>query len=99
MNLHTHPHLSIKDKHKDKKFEAQMKVVYKEFERKPATMLQVSLKHGILRANICRYVAIWKKQGKIAIAKKTYCPITRHLAGHYTTNPKFFPKSNQIKMF
>jgi hypothetical protein len=100
MNQHTHPQsLSIKDKHKGKVFEAQMKVVFKEFERNPSTMLQVSFKHGILRANICRYVAKWRNSGQIAVVKKSYCPITKHLAGFYTTNPKLFPSSNQIKMF
>lgn len=48
---------------KDKHFEVQMKRVFAAFKRKPSTMLMVSIETGILRANICRYVAKWQKQG------------------------------------
>ncbi len=47
---------------KDKHFEVQMKRVFAAFKRKPSTMLMVSIETGILRANICRYVAIWQIQ-------------------------------------
>jgi len=50
------------------------------------TMLQVSIETGILRANICRYVAVMKKQETIFLIKKGICPISKHRAGFYTTN-------------
>lgn len=79
------------DKSKNTHFQAQMKRVFKAFEPEPKTMLQVSFETGILRANICRYVAKWRRQRKIQVARFGLCPITKHRAGFYTTNPDFFP--------
>ncbi len=69
---------------KDSKFKAQMKVVFECF-KQPKTMLQVSTETGILRANICRYVAEWEKQDRITKVRKGICPISKHPAGFYTT--------------
>ena len=52
----------INSKHcKDKKVVGQMTKVFKAFYSHPKTMLMVSIETGILRANICRYVAFWEK--------------------------------------
>ncbi len=75
---------------KDKRFEAQMKRVFAVFKRNPSTMLMVSTETGILRANICRYVAKWQKQGKINLINKGICKISKHNAGYYTTNKNLF---------
>lgn len=83
----------------DKKFIAQMDRVFTAFKEQPATMLMVSKKTGILRANICRYVAKWEKQGRIAEVKQGLCKITKFPAGYYTTDPSLFPKSNQTSLF
>jgi hypothetical protein len=86
---------------KDKHFEAQMQKVFAAFYKQPKTMLMVSIETGILRANICRYVAQWKKDNRIRIVRKGICPITKHRAGFYTTNPELFPvivePSNTVK--
>lgn len=74
------------NKSKDKHFEAQMKRVFKAFSEHPKTMLMVSIETGILRANICRYVAEWEKENRICIIRKGICPISKHRAGFYTTN-------------
>lgn len=79
------------DKAKDNHFQAQMKRVFKAFSTEPKTMLQVSFETGILRANICRYVAEWRQEGKIQVFRFGFCPISKHRAGFYTTNPDFFP--------
>ena len=83
---------------KDNDFEAQMKIVFKAFYEQPKTMLMVSDETGVLRANICRYVAKWRKFNRIEPVKTDYCKITKHLADYLTTNPDQFPKSNQLKM-
>lgn len=70
---------------KDKVFEAQIKATYKAF-KTPSTMLMVSVQTGILRANICRYVAILSKQGKIKLVSKGKCHISKHQANFYTTD-------------
>lgn len=84
-------------KHKDKNFEAQMKRVFEAFKRNPSTMLMVSIETGILRANICRYVAKWEKQGKIHLLKRELCKISKHPAGYYTTDTNLFTQT--LKLF
>jgi hypothetical protein len=84
---------------KDNHFIAQMDKVFKAFQEQPATMLMVSIKTGILRANICRYVAYWEKQGLIAEVEKDLCKISKFPAGYYTTDKKMFQESNQVKLF
>ena len=76
---------------KNTHFQAQMKRVYLSLYKQPKTMLMVSVETGILRANICRYVAKWQKRNCIEVAKKGICPISKHRAGFYTTNPDLFP--------
>jgi hypothetical protein len=76
---------------KNKSFIRQIQKVFIAFHREPKTMLMVSIETGILRANICRYVAELGKQNRICIVRKGICPITKHRAGFYTTNPELFP--------
>jgi len=87
---------------KDKHFQAQMKRVFKTLYRQPKTMLMVSIETGILRANICRYVSEWEKENRIFLLQKGICPISKHRAGFYTTNPELFPSivepSNTVKL-
>jgi len=82
---------------KDKHFEAQMKRVFAAFERNPSTMLMVSIETGILRANICRYVAKWQRQGKIHLMKQGLCKASKHRAGYYTTDTNLF--TQPLKLF
>ena len=87
---------------KDKHFQGQTQRVFTAFLRHPKTMLAVSIETGILRANICRYVAEWGKENRICIVRKGICPISKHRAGFYTTNPDLFPAivepSNTVKL-
>jgi hypothetical protein len=80
-----------KEQGKDKHFQAQTQRVFTAFLRHPKTMLAVSIETDILRANICRYVAEWGKENRICIVRKGICPISKHRAGLYTTNPDLFP--------
>ncbi len=78
----------------------QLAATFETFFQAPATMLQVAKLTDIERANICRYVARFRKQGSIAVVKKGYCPITQHMAGYYTTNPALFPPiPKQLNLF
>jgi hypothetical protein len=87
---------------KDKNFQGQMKRVFAALYRQPKTMLMVSVETGILRANICRYVAKWRKQNSIKIVRKGICPISKSNSVQFlTTNPEFFPivePSNTVKL-
>ena len=91
-----------KERGKIKHFEAQKKRVFAALYKQPKTMLMVSIETGILRANICRYVAEWGKENRICIVRKGICPISKHRAGFYTTNPELFPAivepSNTVKL-
>lgn len=78
----------------------QLAATFEGFFKAPATMLQVAKSTDIERANICRYVASLRNQGSIAFVKKGYCPITKHMAGYYTTNPVLFPTiPKQLNLF
>ena len=82
---------------KDKHFEVQMKRVFAAFKRKPSTMLMVSIETGILRANICRYVAKWQKSNSIHLLKQELCKVSKHRAGYYTTDTNLF--TQPLKLF
>lgn len=100
-NHRTAPNFLHKGQGKSTHFQAQMKRVFAALYRQPKTMLMVSVETGILRANICRYVAEWEKENRICIVRKGICPISKHRAGFYTTNPDLFPivePSNTVKL-
>ncbi len=85
------PSISLhKRQGKDKHFEVQMKRVFAAFKRKPSSMLMVSIETGILRANICRYVAKWQKSNSIHLLKQGLCKVSKHRAGYYTTDTNLF---------
>ena len=88
------PNILHKRQCEDNHFKAQMKRVFIAFYSHPKTMLMVSVETGILRANICRYVAAWEKKNGIGIVRKGICPISKHRAGFYTTNPDYLLKIN-----
>ncbi|WP_372751607.1 hypothetical protein [Labilibaculum sp.] len=93
--------IHIKDKKnapKDK-FQVQLKRVYEAF-KTPGTMLEISYRTGIERANICWYVRELEKHDKIQIIRKGFCSITKHRAGFYTTDEALFHNDeNQLKLF
>jgi hypothetical protein len=82
---------------KDKHFEGQEQQVFAAFKRKPSTMLMVSVETGILRANICRYVAEWQKQGCIHLLEQGLCKVSKHRAGYYTTDTNLL--TQPLKLF
>jgi hypothetical protein len=84
------PNFLHKRQGKDNHFQTQMKQVFAAFKSKPSTMLMVSIETGILRANICRYVAKWQMQGCIQLLKKSVCEISKCRAGYYTTDTHLF---------
>ncbi len=77
-------------KGKDNHFRSQMERVFEAFKRNPSTMLMVSIETGILRANLCRYVAKWQKQGRIHLLRQGLCKVSKYRAGYYTTDTKYF---------
>ena len=88
---------SHKGQGKDNHFETQMKRVFEAFKRKPSTMLMVSFETGILRANLCRYIAKWQKSNSIHKLKQGLCKVSKHRAGYYTTDTNLF--TQPLKLF
>ena len=88
---------SHKGQGKSTHFQAQMKRVFAALYRQPKTMLMVSIETGILRANICRYVAKWQKSNSIHLLKQGLCKVSKHRAGYYTTDTNLF--TQPLKLF
>ena len=93
------PLISLNGQHKDSDYLAQPQRVNKAYFEKPKTMLQVSFETGIFSANICRYVAKWKKNDRIAVVRIGICPIPKCKAQFLTSNPDFYPKQRQLNLF
>ncbi len=74
-------------------FKAQKIQVFEAFKRIPSTMLMVSIETGILRANICRFVAKWRLENRIALIEYKKCKISKHKAGYYLTKTETLTKS------
>jgi hypothetical protein len=87
-----------KTKYQGTRFEGQVKRAFREFYREPITMLQCEQRTGIMRSNLCRYVSHWKKLGVIFLVEKAKCPISKMMAGFYSTNPMYAP-SSQFNLF
>ena len=77
----------------------QTKRTFEAFREEPKTMLQVAKETGILRGNICRYVDAFRKHGKIVEVKQDKCPISKHKASFYSTDPKYFQEETQPELF
>ena len=71
---------------KDKHFQQQRIRIFKAFQSNPKTMLMVAIETGILRANICRFIAKWQKVNQIHLVRKGLCNISKHRAGYYSTS-------------
>lgn len=93
----SHHSTTLSEHYKDTYFQAQMTRVFLAFNRKPSTMLMISIETGILRANICRYVAKWQKREDIHLLRRSICPISKHMAGYYSTDANLF--TQQLKLF
>lgn len=86
---------------KGNEFRAQYQTVYQSFKEHPKTMLDVSLEIGILRDNICRYVADMEDKGLIQLLYKTGGEHTKFTAGYYTTDKELLHQvdNQQLKLF
>jgi DNA-binding transcriptional regulator LsrR (DeoR family) len=74
-------------KNKDREyFQLQEAKAFKAFLGEPKTMLMVAVATGIERANICRYVARWRKRGQVTVDHYGLCQVTKYRAGYLSTN-------------
>lgn len=94
-NQSSSPIFSNSRQDENKQFKAEMKRVFAALDKHPKTMLMVSIETGILRANICRYVAEWEKENRIKLVRKSICSISKRRAGFYTTNLELIPANVQ----
>jgi len=99
-NTHRSKVLLTKNKSKDKHYQTQMQVVFDALFKQPKTMLMVRVETGIERANICRYVGVWKRQNNIKIVRLGICPLSKYNGVQFlTTNPELFPIDIQLNLF
>ena len=85
---------SFNSYNKGNEFRTQYQIAYQFFKKRSKTMLGVSLETGILRANICRYVADMEDKGLIQFLYKAEDEHTMFTAGYYTADKELF---NQVK--
>ena len=67
------------------------------FNRGIFTMKQVSVKTEIDRANVCRFVGKMKRSNSVYLVRKGICPITKDIAGFYTTNYNLYLTNKGLK--
>jgi hypothetical protein len=78
---------STNQRYKKQSWERQYKRLDIAFLKGIFTMKTISIKTGIDRANICRYIANRRQQNKVFLVKKDVCPITKvKNVGFYTTD-------------
>ena len=65
----------------------------------PMTTAMASVKLGIMRCNLTRYVAELESRNEITIVKTDKCEITGHTAAYYSTDPKYFEPETQGSLF
>lgn len=98
-NLKIQARKSLINKHYKGTKKNQIEIVFKCFFNRPQTMKEASINTKIDRANICYYIAKFRKANKVAVIKSVICPITKHKANLITTNPNLFPTTTQLKLF
>ncbi|MDR3140797.1 MAG: hypothetical protein LBU37_03600 [Tannerellaceae bacterium] len=91
----THP---LNQYDKDNSFRSQYQRVYQSFKERPKTMLEVSIETGILRANICRYIADMENKGLIQRLYKAEDEHTKCTAGYYSTDETLFTKPDVSRL-
>jgi len=84
---------------KDSTKKAQMKRFFECLKERPMTTKMASLKTGIQRCNLTRYVAEFEKRNLITVVDKKPCEITKHKAKYYSTDESYFPPETQPELF
>lgn len=65
------------------KYNGQRRIVLQAFEGEPKTMLEVARITKIERANVCRYVAGFRKKEHVSLVSHGFCKISGSPAGFY----------------
>lgn len=79
-------------------FLGEVKTIFQELQKRPATAAMVSKATGVPQKNLCRYKRDLEKAGRLREIKKDVCEVTGCKAWYLTTDPTLFP-DNQLKMF
>ena len=85
---------SLNKHDKGNEFQTQYQIVYQSFKEHPKTMLDVSLETGILRANICCYVADMEDKKLIQLLYMTEDEYTNFITGHCIIDKDLFRKED-----
>lgn len=76
----------------------QKQMVYDSFFEDPKPCSRWSGTRMWCAPNICRYVGMMREDGDIRIVRKGHCPVSGWIAGFYTTNPRFMPDKDQLRI-
>lgn len=76
-----------------------MRQVLEELKKEPATSMMLSLRTGILRCNLTRYLAKLEQQGRVTVVKEDNCSVTGHKAKYYSSREEDFPPQTQSTLF
>ncbi len=100
-NSHLHAPVNVlgNKQTKDTFIQTQYQTIFYYLSNRIATASMVSDETGIPQKNICRYKKDLEKRGLLKEVDKKECEKTGFKAWYITTNPDFFPVSNQLKMF
>ena len=67
------------------KYEIQKRRVFKAFAERPKTMREVSTETGVIRSNICQFIADFREAKTVTVVRRELCPITGNRANFYLT--------------
>lgn len=77
----------------------QIILTIEELKKAPATSMMLSVKTGIIRANLTRYLAKLEEQNKVIVVYEKPCKITGHKAKYYSAKPEDLPKVSTPDLF
>lgn len=72
--------------------ESQLQYLFNFLQGRVTTAQDAAEKTGIPLKNLCRYKRILEQSGKLWVLYFKPCPVTGHLAGYITTDPKKVPQ-------
>jgi len=81
------------------KKKGQIRQTIEALKEQPMTSMMLSVKTGILRANLTRYLAKLERQGRVTVVYEKKCRITGHAAKYYSSNPAHFKPVSQPELF
>ncbi len=91
------PFNSLNGLHKDIHFCSEKERIFIAFYKAPKTVQMVANETGISENTIYDYLVEWTISKTVQNLNTGICPISKHYAGYYTTNPDYFKEPTNKK--